>query len=169
MTTMRVGQLSTVRDLDVELRTVRRILLATDLGQASEAATDEAIRLSARLGASLVVINILDPARLRDGDGRPDPRVDQARARRERAAQGIVARGRARGINARFLVWEGEAAEAIVAAAHAEAADLVVMGTHGRGPIGRLVFGSISERVVRDAAMRVLVVRPDGRGGLFPH
>lgn len=169
MSTLRADELATVPDLIWSLRGVRRILLATDLGQASEAATDEAIQLSARLGASLVVLNILDPARLRDANGLPDPRVDQARARRERATQEIVARGRARGIHARFLVWEGEAAEAIVAAAQAEAADLVVIGSHGRGPIGRLVFGSISERVVRDAPTPVLVVRPDGRGGLFPH
>ena len=46
-------------------------------------------------------------------------------------------------------------------AADAEDADVVVVGSHGRGPVGRLLLGSVSSYVVEHAGARVLVVRPD--------
>jgi nucleotide-binding universal stress UspA family protein len=46
-----------------------------------------------------------------------------------------------------------------VEAAHAEAADMVVVGSHGRGRLGRFVLGSVSDHVVRNAAAPVLIVR----------
>ena len=58
-----------------------------------------------------------------------------------------------------FLVWTGDPGESIVSAAEAEDVDLVVVGTHGRGTIGRLLLGSVSEHVVRNAPCPVLVIR----------
>jgi nucleotide-binding universal stress UspA family protein len=46
-----------------------------------------------------------------------------------------------------------------VEASVAEAADLIVVGTHGRGRVGRLVLGSVSDHVVRHAPCPVLIVR----------
>ena len=48
----------------------------------------------------------------------------------------------------------------IVSAAEAERADMIVVGSHGRGAVGRLFLGSVSEHVVRNAPCPVLVVRP---------
>jgi nucleotide-binding universal stress UspA family protein len=48
----------------------------------------------------------------------------------------------------------------IVSAAEAEHADMIVVGSHGRGAVGRLFLGSVSEHVVRNAPCPVLVVRP---------
>ena len=76
----------------------------------------------------------------------------------ESDAQLVVARARAAGARATFLVWEGDPAEAIVEASEAEGADLIVLGSHGRGVIGRLVLGSISARVADGARCRVLIV-----------
>ena len=139
---------------------IRTILLATDLGPASDAALDRAIGLAGRLGAELLVVSVIDARTLRLPGGHFSARVDQVRDDRERSAAGIVARGRAAGVRVRFLVWEGEAGEAIVEAAHAEGADMIVVGTHGRGGIGRFLLGSVSEYVVRHAPVPVLVVRP---------
>ncbi len=44
------------------------------------------------------------------------------------------------------------------------AADLIVMGTHGRGPVAHMLLGSVTERVIRKAPCPVLTVRPAGRG-----
>ena len=85
--------------------------------------------------------------------------MDQRRAAREAAAQAIVVAGRRAGVSVRFLVWEGEPGPAIVEAAIAEAADLVVVGTHGRSRVERLVLGSVSDHVVRHAPCPVLIVR----------
>jgi nucleotide-binding universal stress UspA family protein len=86
--------------------------------------------------------------------------MDQRRAARELAAQAVVVRGRQAGIAVSFLIWEGDPGPAIVEAAAAEEADIVVVGSHGRGRVGRFVLGSVSDHVVRNATAPVLVVRP---------
>lgn len=140
-------------------RGIRRILLATDLSPASSGATNRAFDLARDLGAALLVVSVIDP----EGGGLPGqrvPRMDQRRAEREVAAQALVLDGRRRGVRVSFLVWEGEPGPAIVEAAGAEGADLIVVGTHGRSRVGRLVLGSVSDHVVRNAPCPVLIVRP---------
>jgi nucleotide-binding universal stress UspA family protein len=137
----------------------RRLLLATDLGEASAAATDQAFSLASSLGASLLVVSVIDPGSLLLPGGRFRTRMDQERARLETDAQALVARGRRQGIDVSFLVWTGEPGDQIVAAAEAERVDMIVVGSHGRGTVGRLLLGSVSEHVVRNASCPVLVVR----------
>lgn len=137
----------------------RRLLLATDLGEASAAATEQAFDLAASLGASLLAVSVIDPRALALPGGRFRARVDQVRERLERDAQELVARGRRAGIDVSFLVWTGDPGDQIVAAAEAEHVDMIVVGSHGRGTVGRLLLGSVSEHVVRNAACPVLVVR----------
>ena len=57
------------------------------------------------------------------------------------------------------MVWTGDPGDQIVAAAEAEGVEMIVVGSHGRGTVGRLLLGSVSEKVVRSAACPVLVVR----------
>jgi nucleotide-binding universal stress UspA family protein len=139
---------------------IRRILLGTDLGHTSELATDRAFDLARRHGATLLVVSVIDPNDLRQQTGRVGIRWDQVRDGRHDAAQALVERGRAIGVPVSFLVWTGDPGESIVSAAEAENVDLVVVGTHGRGTIGRLLLGSVSDHVVRNAPCPVLVVRP---------
>lgn len=140
-------------------RGISKVLLATDLSPASEGATDEAFELAGRLGASLLAVSVIDPGQLRLPGGRFGQRVDQVRTERETVAQELVARGRHLGIRVDFLIWEGEPGESIVAAAEAEGADLIIVGSHGRGAVGRFLIGSVSDHVVRNAPCPVLVVR----------
>src|SRR5262245_43311281 len=137
----------------------RRILLATDLSSASASATDEAMAIARRTGASLVVVSAVDPRLLRLSGGRFLRRIDQERARVEAGVGDVVRRARERGLSTRYLVGEGEPSEGILEAARAEAADLVVVGSHGRGRLGRLLLGSTSRRVSEEAHCRVLVVQ----------
>ena len=141
---------------------VEKVLLATDLSEASGAATDEAFELARRLEASLLVVSVIDPGSLLLG-GRYLTRVDQVRGRREVIAQALVERGREVGVPVSFLVWEGDPGDMIVSAAEAEHADMVVVGSHNRGAVGRFFLGSVSEHVVRRAPCPVLVVRPRER------
>ena len=59
-------------------------------------------------------------------------------------------------------VWYGPAVEAIVEAARYRNADLIVMSSHGRSGLGRLVLGSIAESVLRSTAVPILLIRPGG-------
>lgn len=140
---------------------LRRVLLATDLTKASELATEWAFALAARYAANLLVVSVIDPSELGQESHKSGMRWDQVRDRRQAAAQQLVARGGPTGLNVSFLVWTGDPGESIVSAAEAEGADLIVVGTHGRGTIGRLLLGSVSAYVVRHAPCPVLVARPD--------
>jgi universal stress protein A len=137
---------------------IRTIVLATDLTPASALATDRAVELAARLGARLLVVNILERRRL-SGLGSHD-RVDQARAEREAALVDLVRVARGAGANAEFIVWGGDPPTAIASVVHAEEADLLVVGTRGRDRAGRMLLGSVSDDLVRNAGCPVLVVRP---------
>lgn len=140
---------------------VRKVLLATDLSATSVPATNEAFAMAGRLHAELLIVSVIDPASLRLPGGRYWVRMDQVRDHRQSAAQELVQRGGREGVRVRFLIWEGEPAEAIVDAASAEDADIIVLGSHGRGPIGRLLLGSVSQQVVRHSRVPVVVVPQD--------
>jgi nucleotide-binding universal stress UspA family protein len=137
---------------------IRRILLATDLSAASEGAAIQAIELAHDLGAELLIVSVIDTPTIRPV-GISSQRPDQVRASREAAAQALVTRGRAAGVRVTFLIWDGDPGQSIVDAAASEQVDLVVVGSHGRGAVGRFFVGSVSEYVVRNARCPVLVVR----------
>ena len=142
----------------VQPDSIRRLLLATDLSAASERAADEAISLAVESGARLVVLSVIEPGRLRLPGGKVLRRVDQERARIEAGVQRLTSRALAAGAHAAFLVWEGDPAESILAASEAENVDVIVLGSHRRGLLGRLVLGSTSARVCEQATRRVVVV-----------
>ena len=137
---------------------IRSLLLATDLSSASERATEEAIRLAVESNALLVILSVVDPRRLRLPGGRFLRRVDQERSRIEEGAKLLADRARAAGARATFLVWEGDPADVILAASEAEDVDVVILGSHRRGLLGRLVLGSMSARVSEQSRCPVLVV-----------
>jgi nucleotide-binding universal stress UspA family protein len=143
-------------------RPIRTILLATDLSAASAEATERAIDLAVRLHARLLIVNVIETRRLVGGG--THARLDQARAERETRLMELVAAARASGAAAEFLVWTGDPGRTIAAAADAEGADLVVVGTRGRSGAERMLLGSVSDHVVRGAGCPVLVVRPTERG-----
>jgi len=143
------------------VRPIRTILLATDLTAASREATARAIDLATHLDARLLIVNVLEKHRL-SGGGSHD-RVDQARSERESHLVNVVRDARNAGVTAEFLVWDGEPGSSIAAAAEAEQADLVVVGTRGRSGAERMLLGSVSDHVVRHAECPVLVVRPSTR------
>lgn len=145
-------------------RPIRRVLLATDLTEASGPATDTAFRLAAATGASIVAVSVIDMGAVRRPGSMLRPRVDQVRDRREELAQELVGRGRQLGVVVRSLVWQGEPGPAILEAADAEDVDLIVVGSHGRGAVGRLLVGSVSEHVIRHAERPVMVVRATAAG-----
>ena len=138
----------------------RRVLVATDTSETSAGAELAGIELASRVGASLVLVSVIDTSRLRLPGGFFHTRVDQVRAQRESALAASVTRARELGIAAQFIIWEGDPGASVIDAAEAEGADLIVIGSHGRGPVGRLLLGSVSSYVVDHGRMPVMVIRP---------
>ena len=77
----------------------------------------------------------------------------------EEAVAAVGDAGDARGIPVTTAILEGSPSREIVEYAEQEGCDLVVMGTHGRGGIDRLLLGSVAEKVVRASNVPVLTVR----------
>ena len=140
-----------------------RVLVATDGSATSAAAERAGIELATRFGASLIFLSVIDPSRLRPPGGLFHTRVDQVRAERESALARIVDKARQYGVAAQFLIWEGDPSASVIEAAAAEGADVIVIGSHDRGPIGRRLLGSVSAHVLARARQPVVVIRPGER------
>lgn len=139
-----------------------RIVCATDFSEPAEAAWRAAQDLARTHDADLVLVHAFV-----DLPTYPEVAIGQVHVVWEEQRRWVqqqlderVAAARSRGIRARASVVTGSAAEAVVDAAARERADLVVVGTHGRTGIERLMLGSVAERIVRTAACPVLVIRP---------
>ena len=137
------------------------IVFATKFGADSTAAERVAIRIASAAGVPLVVVHAIDPGRLRLPGGRFLLRVDQARSAREADGQAIIERVRDAGVRAHLLIWDGDPATCVLEAALAEGASRIVVGSHGRGRLGRAIAGSVSAAIAADAPCPVDIVRGD--------
>ena len=137
------------------------IVLGTEFGPVSSAAERVAIRCAQQAGVPLLIVHGIDPGRLRLPGGHFAQRVDQARASRQVDASALVERVRAAGVEPQVLIWDGDPATCVVDAARAEGASRIVVGSHGRGRIGRAFVGSVSATVAEQADCPVDIVRGD--------
>ena len=137
-----------------------RILVPLDGSKIAEAAIPEAAGM-ARGGECTLVLLHAAQARIPPG---ADVSGDQVEAlgEGERYLAGVKAYLAKEGIAVETHVWIGPPAPAIVECARANKADLIVMTTHGRSGLGRLVFGSVAESVLRGTPLPILLVRPAG-------
>jgi len=140
------------------------VVLATDFGLVSLAAERVAIRMACEAGVPLVIVHVIDPGRLRLPGGRFRQRIDQARAAREHDTEAIVRRVRAEGVSPHVLIWQGDPATCVIEAARAEGASSIVVGSHRRGRIGRLLIGTVSGDIEERADCPVHIVPATGGG-----
>jgi nucleotide-binding universal stress UspA family protein len=147
----------------VHRTTPHLVLVATDTSATSASAERAGVELAARVGASMILLSVIDPSRLRLPGGLFHTRVDQVRTERESALARTVEDARKHGVSALFLIWEGDPGAVVIEAAEAEGADVIVVGSHARGPVGRLLLGSVSAYVVDHAKRPVVVIRPGQR------
>jgi nucleotide-binding universal stress UspA family protein len=143
---------------------VRHILYPSDFSSASGAAFRKALALARDAKARLTIVHILNPTVVLPIDAYMAARVyDDIQRSAETYARkklaGLLARARKAGVRAKTALIEGVAAERIVAAARRNRADLIVIGTHGRTGLARLMLGSVASRVVATSSCPVLTVR----------
>jgi len=134
-------------------------MLATDGSDGARRATDHAIALADRLGATLHVVSVAE-----EGPFSAEKRDEMRTDLEEEAIEAIEAAerdAREADLEVTTTVLEGIAQEEIVAFAAENPIEMIVVGTSGRSGLDHLVLGSVAEEVVRNAPVPVVTVRAD--------
>jgi len=134
-----------------------KVLLATDGSRFSETATEHALDIAASHNAALEAVTVLD---INDEFYAQAPdRVAEMTKQARSLMDGISEKARAAGVTCETFVREGEPYLAITGRAEEGGADVIIMGSHGRKGIGRLLMGSVTEKVIGYSDRPVLVTR----------
>jgi nucleotide-binding universal stress UspA family protein len=140
----------------------KRVLVPIDYSEFSQAAVDYATDLARGLDAELVMLHVVDPGvpttptyagPMMGYDSVYEAQVQKAQAYLDELTPWM------QGVAHRSLVRSGFPATEIVALAKAEPVDVIVMATHGRTGLSRLVMGSTTEAVLRTSPVPVLTLR----------
>src|SRR5262249_11402049 len=137
---------------------LNRILVPLDGSSLAEAALATAIELVGDGSATLMLLRAAEAHTL-PGVDPTEAQVEvvrEAEGYLDRVATGMKAQGAK---NVEAGVWYGPAASAIVEAARLRKVDLIVMSTHGRSGLGRLIMGSVAESVLRGTTTPILLLR----------
>jgi nucleotide-binding universal stress UspA family protein len=144
----------------------KRILVPVDGSATSKAGLREAIGLAKEAGARLQLVHVVDQHTVVMLTVESAYYIDEMMQSMRKSGQGVLKRALAQatkaGVPASGVLLEsltGPAADPIVRQAKKWRADLIVLGTHGRRGVRRLVMGSDAEQVVRNAPVPVMLVR----------
>jgi nucleotide-binding universal stress UspA family protein len=146
---------------------VRSILLPTDFSECARHAVPVAAEFARLLGARVVCLHVVEPV-VQPAVGwtplaEPLPSAELGGQLEETAARDLPAFSRSEefeGLEVEDVIARGDPAAEIVRAAEEHGAGLIVISSHGRTGLGRILFGSTAESVVRHARCPVLVVKP---------
>jgi nucleotide-binding universal stress UspA family protein len=147
----------------------KRILVPVDGSTTSSAGLREAIRLAKNQHARLRLLNVVDEMivfNTPDGGINVEPILNALKRGGKRILSKSEKAARAQGVKPESELWESagvRVAQVIVDRAKRWRADLIIMGTHGRRGVNRMLLGSDAELVVRNAAVPVLLVHAGGR------
>ena len=146
---------------------VKRVLVPIDFSPSARVALEYATFLAGKLGAELQVLHVWEPP----GYVGPDtlallpvaavgqPGWEETRVEVQREVDRFLAGASPRPTALDVRIEAGEPSDAILRVAKESGADLIVMGTHGRTGLSRLLIGSVAEAVLRRATCPVLTLR----------
>ncbi len=139
----------------------KRILIPTDGSKTSEVAVDKGLSLARLIGAKVKVLFVVDTQTFRDIP--PDDLITTLRGHMESKGNEILdeieERADDMGVELEKSLVHGHPDDLIVE--ESKNFDLIVIGTHGRSGLSRLLVGSITERVVRHAKCPVLIIKTE--------
>lgn len=149
-------------------KALAKIIVGSDFNELSAAALRFAAGIASRSGASLTVVyaDIFDgPAEFTSSQVRHiAEKIARSKQLTQKQLEQHVAHHVPPGVKYEAIVVDGLPATAMADLADREHADLIVLGTHGRGGLQRLVIGSVAEAVMREARVPVLTVRKAAAG-----
>jgi universal stress protein A len=146
---------------------IKSILLPTDFSENANFAIEYATSLARRFGASIICLNVIEPVLPSvgyTGLTEPLPMPDLSEQLENSAIQElpkVVGCKAFSSLVVEEVIAHGDASTEIVRVAKDRAVDLIVIASHGRTGLGRILFGSTAESVVRHASCPVLVVKPE--------
>ena len=135
----------------------KNIVLAYDGSKFSNKALQEAISLAKSSGGSLLILSVVDITD--EFESEAPGLTDKMTKKLLKLAQKALAKAVAAKVKAKVEVHVGDAYEMIVDIAKKKKADVIVMGSHGRTGLTRLLMGSVTSRVIGHAPCSVLVVK----------
>jgi nucleotide-binding universal stress UspA family protein len=141
---------------------IKKILVPLDFSASSELALDYARAVAQRFGAALHLVHVCEVPALvaAPADTYAMSYTEWSQSLADEAQRQLVdLQKRLTEVRTSTEVLFGNPARCIVTAANVERSDLIVMGTHGHGPIMHMLMGNVAERVVRAAPCPVLTVR----------
>jgi nucleotide-binding universal stress UspA family protein len=135
----------------------KSILFATDGSKYSEAATNKVIDFAKSYGSEVKVISAVDVTE--EFMARAPGAVDDLVKKAKEVVEDVKKKASSQGIKAEGIVREGDAYKVIVNIAKKQKANAIIMGSHGRTGLKRLLMGSVTERVIGHAPCPVLIVK----------
>jgi len=141
---------------------MKNILVPIDFSPASHRAVHLAVEMALVLKAKVWLVHVAapDPDFVGFKTGPTYIRQHRAEVLREEHStiQSLAENATQRGVDAEGLLVQGPTTETILAEAEQLQADMIVMGSHGRSGLYRTFVGSVSEQVLRDAKVPVLII-----------
>lgn len=146
---------------------IKRILAAVDFSETSDKAFDYAVSLARVFEAEVVALHVVhDPIVYAPTTGQ-EWRDEFERTIKEKL-DALLNRHTCEGVEVTAVIKQGGAWLEIIEYAKSENCDMIVLGTHGHGPVQHMLMGSVAEKIVRKAKHPVLVVRPDQHHFVMP-
>jgi len=145
------------------MQNIKKILCALDLSPHSAMVAEYAVTMAKAFDAQIVAVYAAPALTQYVGFHVPPSSIEnivsEIVAGAEKTMQSFVA-SNFQGVKAVGKVVNGYAAEEILHMVATENADMIIMGTHGRKGIDRILFGSVAEKIVKSSPIPVLTIRP---------
>lgn len=142
------------------MKAVKRIVCPIDFSRQSLAALEEANRLARKHSAELYLVNVIEPLISDAMSGKENFELYLKRLIRSsrKMVGALIAERVPKELIAHSIIRNGDPADEITKFADRNRADLIVMGTHGRSGLPHMIFGSVTEKVIRHTPCPVVTI-----------
>jgi len=147
----------------------RKILVCLDGSSLAEQVLPYATDVAQRFGSRVVLLQVIHlpasfaAAAAQGGEKILAEEVGRLAGEARAYLEGVAASLREKGLEVEPAALEGTPSETIVTYARENEVDLIAIGTHGRKSLGRLVFGSVADHVLKHSSIPVLTVKPQDK------